>query len=136
MTAINNPKVNRPGRYKLNIVSYRLSRMTCVICNERPAAYDKVCHCQQCHSQYNKSKYREYKLRAENCRTCKQKRKVEVCDNCFGTDRIGGSQIMQQIDAYPKLIRCINCGKGRPKVIDCPDCTRYKRKKSWQDDYR
>lgn len=58
------------------------------------------------------------------CRTCGGKRKVEVCDNCYGTDKIGGNQIMQKVDAYPKLDRCFNCGIGKPRVIPCPTCNK------------
>lgn len=53
------------------------------------------------------------------CKTCGDKKKVEVCDNCYPNKT---TQLMQQTDSYPKLIRCMICGKGKPKEISCPDC--------------
>ena len=52
------------------------------------------------------------------CLTCRGHGKVEVCDTCY--DRI--PQVMQKIDVHPKLTKCFNCGKGKPKMIDCPEC--------------
>lgn len=68
---------------------------------------------------------RKESAEAPKCKTCKGNKKVEVCDNCYPD---GTKQIMQQIDTYPKLIHCINCGKGKPKEIPCPDCQALKEK--------
>lgn len=56
------------------------------------------------------------------CLTCNGNKKVEVCNNCHSE---GSKRIMQQIDTYPKLVRCFICGSGTPKVIPCPDCQEH-----------